>query len=92
MVGFNLLWNNYYLLMQISGVACRNGDLRLQGSEVQGSGRVEVCIDNVWGTVCDDSWSEVSARVVCKHLRFPVFGKVIHALVFADNLIPCFLN
>lgn len=72
--------------MQTSGVACHTGDLRLQGSEVQGSGRVEVCIDNIWGTVCDDSWSEVNARVVCKHLGFPVFGKnlMINVLSLVD--------
>ena len=80
--------------MQISGVACRTGDLRLRGSESQGSGRVEVCIDNIWGTVCDDSWSEVNARVVCKHLGFPVFGKMTNVLSLADYsmLQQCFLS
>lgn len=58
---------------------CRNGSLRLQGSNVQGSGRVEVCIGNIWGTVCDNSWSEVNARVVCKQLGFPAFGEVMNA-------------
>ena len=54
--------------------ACQSGDLRLQGSDIQGRGRVEVCIDNVWGTVCDTSWSSADASVVCRQLGFSRFG------------------
>ena len=55
-------------------IACRSGDLRLQGSTVRGSGRVEVCINNVWGTICDNSWSSTDTRVVCNQLGFSKYG------------------
>ncbi|XP_033115361.1 neurotrypsin-like [Anneissia japonica] len=33
-------------------------------------GNVEVQHDGVWGSICDDSWSGESTRVVCKQLGF----------------------
>ena len=56
-------------------IACRTGNLRLQRSTAQGSGRVEICINNVWGTICDNSWSSNDARVVCKQLGFSIVDK-----------------
>ena len=33
-------------------------------------GRVEICIDNQWGTVTDDGWSSNDAKVVCQQLGY----------------------
>ena len=48
-------------------VACTQGAIRLQGGATN-SGRVEVCNNNIWGTVCDDLWGNVDARVACRQL------------------------
>ena len=57
-------------------VNCTTGDMRLVGSTTANQGRVEICYDNQWGTVCDDSFTSIDARVVCRQLGYPAVGEV----------------
>ena len=72
------LHDNYILVNNIEMRAtqpCKTGNLRLaDGTSSQG--RVEICYQNMWGTICDDSWSELDARVVCRILGYPPLGRL----------------
>jgi len=43
---------------------------RLTGSDLEGQGRLEVEVNGVWGTVCDDYFSDNAAQVACYALGF----------------------
>ena len=53
---------------------CLNGDIRLRGGTNLGEGRVEICNNNAWGTVCDDAWGTADANVACRQLGFSPTG------------------
>ncbi|XP_041470167.1 deleted in malignant brain tumors 1 protein-like [Lytechinus variegatus] len=52
-----------------AGVTC-SPTVRLVDGSAPNEGRVEVYANGGWGTVCDDSWADIDATVVCQSLGF----------------------
>ena len=50
--------------------ACSQGDIRLIGGTLASEGRVEVCNQNEWGSVCDINWDVNDANVACRQAGF----------------------
>ena len=56
--------------------ACVSNSIRLVNGNVPNEGRVEVCKDEAWGTVCDDFWTEEDARVACRWAGYSSISKL----------------
>ena len=54
--------------------SCFDGDVQLVGGMNEYEGRVEVCVGNTWGTVCDDKWGNNEAAVTCGQLGYSTTG------------------
>ena len=54
----------------MSSGQCLQGDIQLVGGSSRYEGRLEVCNNNAWGTVCDDDFGSSDARVACRQLGF----------------------
>jgi len=44
--------------------------VRLAGSNRSHEGRLELYHNGIWGTVCDDGFTDAAATVVCRSLGF----------------------
>ena len=53
---------------------CTDGSVQLVDG-IEQEGRVEVCVNGVWGSVCGEGWDRTDALVVCKQMGFPDLGK-----------------
>ena len=52
------------------GDECTMDKIRLASGRTEFEGRVEICVEGSWGTVCDDGWRVNDALVVCRQLGF----------------------
>ena len=60
-------------------IGCVSGDVRLvNGTNVTSSvpreGRVEVCINGTFGSICNKRWDSLDAGVVCRQLGYSSTG------------------
>lgn len=51
------------------------------------TGEAQICLNNNFVSVCDDSWDNSDASVVCKQIGFSPFGKFNTRLYILANLI-----
>ena len=62
-------------LFSLHVAPCVEGHVRFSGSTIIYGGRVQICSNLTWTTVCSDTWDDQAADVVCSQLGFVPYGK-----------------
>ena len=72
---------DYYSIIIVNIVtvctAAEQGNIRLANGSTPYEGRVEICYNGQWGTVCDDFWGGFDAAVACRQLGFSPWGEIL---------------
>ena len=72
---------------------CEDGDIRLVNGSTPLEGRLEICFNRAWGTVCNNMFSVEDANVSCNQLGFPFNGaNVLPIADFSQGSGPIFLD
>ena len=64
-------------IVSISIQCSSDGDVRLVNGTTLQEGRLEICLNSNWSTVCDDNWDNRDARVVCRGLGYNENGNKV---------------
>ena len=85
----SLHFKHFVGLLSTSFSNCNTGDIRLVNGSSPLEGRLEVCINNAWGTVCHDSFSKDDAEVACRQLGNITGTYIHHTICCLFNILAC---
>ncbi len=52
------------------------------------SGEAQICLNSIFVSICDDSWDNSDASVICRQIGFSPFG-IFNSFVYVYSLIKC---
>ena len=84
--------------MNIAEGDCEDGDIRLVNGDTQYEGRLEICINNAWGTICRSNtwynrWTTIDSNVACRQLGHMELGnnyKIVFSTVISQSFKPLY--
>ncbi|XP_029464835.1 neurotrypsin-like isoform X2 [Rhinatrema bivittatum] len=65
---------------------CSQGAVRLTGGHSHLSGRVELYYNGIWGTICDEEWTDWDASVICRQLGLSEIGMAVKNISSSSQL------
>ena len=68
---------------------CNDWDLRVVNGTSVREGRVEICFNSAWGTVCNDNYGVADAQTLCSQLNFE--GEMFALLLCCFSYCPQFM-
>ena len=79
----SMCYSNHYISWYAGSTGCVNDAVRLVNGRRPSEGSVQICVDGVWGHVCDYYYSMTSvnnARVVCRQLGYSTLCKLLNSI------------
>ena len=92
----SLLIQYFYLISChycVLAALCKSGATRLVSegnSHFRSYGRVEICIDQAWSTICDEYFDSSDASVICHQLGFSRYGNIIKGVNLDFKFFMCY--
>ena len=63
------------------------GSIRLSNGADSREGRVEICLNGYWGTVCSTGWNERDALVACTQAGYHTLSKLMVSFIMINYLM-----
>ena len=84
-----VLQSQYQFL--VAADECTEGEVRLAGQDDSSAteGRVEICLDGEWGTVCEWKWGASDAQVICRQLGLVNSSTCEHNKIIDPHITNC---
>lgn len=103
LVTVQLISAKYYYNIVIIEPECNETDVRLvnndngyvwrvgqtsRNNSLTPEGRLEICVNGKWNTICDNSWSITGAEVICRQLNLATECRLRDFLIW--DFLYCF--
>ena len=70
----NSAQSNHSTYILLDPGSCEEGAVRLASGIIDQEGRVELCHDGVWGSICNTGWDKTDALIICQQLGYAKTG------------------
>ena len=79
-----------------AGLKCSTGEIRLESKRTNATcgfitGKVEICENGTWKTICDPNWTVNDVKVACRELGYIDQGEILDQAVSIMHVMCCMI-